>query len=87
MQHEGRFRRSNSNLDAVLLSFPRSTIVFERASAMNAVKPEIWNRLFFLPWFDLERSYPNYPYGKLADRIENIRIYLEEMEKIAIYSW
>jgi hypothetical protein len=69
MRHSGRFRNS-TKLDAVIISFPRNTVILENPFSKKAIKPSLWKKLTFLPWFNFEYSYTNWPAMNLRQRIE-----------------
>ena len=72
MRHPGRFRNSTkpTKLDAVIISFPRNTVILENPFSKKAIKPSLWKKLTFLPWFNFEYSYTNWPAMNLIQRIE-----------------
>lgn len=69
MRHPGRFRNS-TKLDAVIISFSRNTVILENPFSKKAIKPSLWKKLIFLPWFNFEYSYTNWPAMNLRQRIE-----------------
>ena len=69
MRHPGRFRNS-TKLDAVIISFSRNTVILENPFSKKAIKPSLWKKLIFLPWFNFEYSYTNWPAVNLRQRIE-----------------
>lgn len=78
MRHEGRFRTS-TKLDAVIISFARNTIILENPCTRKAIKPSLWKKLFFLPWFNFEYSYTNWPMADLTQRLN-----LDQQKLIAL---
>ncbi|MEG4961136.1 MULTISPECIES: hypothetical protein [unclassified Microcoleus] len=72
MRHPGRFRNSTkpTKLDAVIISFSRNTVILENPFSKKAIKPSLWKKLTFLPWFNFEYSYTNWPAMNLIQRIE-----------------
>lgn len=69
MRHEGRFRNS-TKLDAVIISFSRNTLILENPFSEKAIKPSLWKKLVFLPWFNFEYSYTNWPVADLIHRLD-----------------
>lgn len=69
MRHEGRFRNS-TKLDAVIITFSRNTVILENPSSEKAIKPSLWKKLVFLPWFKFEYSYTNWPVADLIHRFD-----------------
>lgn len=80
MRHQGRFRQE-TKLDAVVVSFSRDTIILENPYSRKPIKPWLWKRLVFLPRFNFEMSYTNWPAVNLRQRIE-----LEQEKLIALSS-
>lgn len=78
MRHEGRFRNS-TKLDAVILSFSRSTIVLENPYSEKPIKPWLWKKLVFLPWLNFEYSLTNWLVADLTQRIS-----LEQQKLVAL---
>ncbi|NET86937.1 MAG: hypothetical protein F6K45_02295 [Kamptonema sp. SIO1D9] len=69
MRHDGRFLQSNK-LDAVIISFSRNTIVMENPYSTKAIKPWLWKKLIYLPWFNFEYSYTNWLVSDLEQKID-----------------
>lgn len=81
MRHPGRFRNS-TKLDAVIISFSRNTVILENPFSKKAIKPSLWKKLIFLPWFNFEYSYTNWPAMNLRQRIELEQEKLIELSSI-----
>ncbi len=78
MRHEGRFRKP-TKLDAVIISFSRSTVVLENPYSEKPIKPWLWKKLVFLPWFNFEYSLTNWLVADLTQRIN-----LEKQKLVAL---
>lgn len=86
MRHEGRFRIA-TKLDAVIVAFPRYTVILENSTSQKPIKPTVWRKLFLLPWFRFEYSYINWPNPNLKQRIKTIKKNIISLSKKVIYSW
>lgn len=69
MLSEGRFQR-RTNIDAVVISFPSKTVVFENPNSQKPIKPWLWRKLINMPWFNFEYSYLNWPNPNLKQKLE-----------------
>lgn len=87
MPHDGRFHKEGTKIDAVIMSFPRSTIILENHHSRKPIRSCFWGKLFLLPWFSFEGSYTNYPNATLKQRVEFQKEMLESLFPKAIYSW
>jgi hypothetical protein len=86
MRHEGRFRM-NSKVDAVLLSFPKSTFVLENPDAKNPLPEWFLKSMTMLRGFKFEKSWMNWPDKNLQKRI-NLEIErIETLKEAGMYSW
>ncbi len=86
MRHDGRFRQ-NTKIDAVIVSFPKDTIILENPFSRKPVQAWLWRKLTLLPDFNFELSHLNWPRADLSQRIETQKITLEALAREAIYSW
>jgi len=68
MRHKGRFS-NNSKIDAIVYSFPRSTIVFENIFSKKPIPFWFWELFVNVPWFQYEYSRMNWPANKLRKAI------------------
>jgi len=84
MGHKGRFRKSTTKLDGVIISFSRNTVILENPFSKKAIKPSLWKKLTFLPWFNFEYSYTNWPAMNLKQRIELEQEKLIELSSIEL---
>ncbi len=94
MRGDGRFRQNTkfdtviiSLFDAVIISLPRNTIIFENPYSEKPVKSWLWEKLVHLPWFNFEYSYLNWPKENLKQRIKIQEEILKALSRKAIYSW
>jgi hypothetical protein len=69
MRHEGRFR-TNTKLDAVVISLKRNTFILENIYSKKPLEKSVLERLIFLPWFNIEHSYTKWLEPNLEQRIE-----------------
>ncbi len=82
MRHEGRFQTS-TNIDAVVISFPRATVVLENPESQKPIKPWLWRKLISMPWFNFEYSYLNWPNPNLKQKLESQRNTLIALSNLA----
>lgn len=82
MRHEGRFQK-RTNLDAVVISFPRATVVLENPESQKPIKPWLWRKLISMPWFNFEYSYLNWPNPNLRQKLESQRNTLIALSNLA----
>jgi len=78
MLRDGRFRQK-TNVDAVIVSFPQATLVFENPFSKKPIKPWLWKKITCLPWFNVQFSQANWPSGDLAERVEMTRKMLRNL--------
>ncbi|MGY3473815.1 DUF2934 domain-containing protein [Bradyrhizobium ottawaense] len=86
--HEGRFFNPKmkhggpSKVSAAILSFPRSTVVFEHPQAMVPLPPEFRTRLLHLPHFSIEKSYLEFSPGSVRNAIDNAQATIDSLGRL-----
>jgi hypothetical protein len=83
MRHEGRFR-TNTKLDAVVISLKRNTFILENPYSKKPLKKSVLERLIFLAWFNIKYSYTKYSYTKWLEPNLEQRIELEKQRIISL---
>ena len=86
MRHNGRFRLK-TKIDAVVFSFPRSTIVLENPYTEKQVPDWFWKQFMHIPWFQYEYSWLNWPDNNL---VKSIKIEIEKirsLDSLQLYRW
>lgn len=86
MKHIGRFR-NNTKIDAVVFSFPRSTIVLENIYSKKQVPAWFWELFIHADWFQYEYSKMNWPNNNLPSIIINDIYIINSFDKLLLYSW
>lgn len=80
MKHEGRFRQTTL-VDAVIMVFPKHTVILENPNSLKPVKPWLWEKLISLPNFNYEYSYLNWPKDNLKKRVELQKQLIKALQK------
>lgn len=86
--HEGRFFNPKmkhggpSKVSAAVLSFPRSTVVFEHPQATVPLPSEFRIRLLHLPHFSIERSYLEFSPGSVRNAIDNAQATIDSLSRL-----